>query len=199
MSYTKKSTTGSQDPRELRLPGVFITKESFWTRRSRITNFQEHTTISKGSVILKTDCRLLMFEKMPNLVILINSQVYFARESEMNTNNSVLRLFLGKIHQVGKTPLWWILWGVLTPELFVTRKLFCKPVLVLVRSTQRSRLTGVFITGKLSSPMYSLMGSWDSPVYSLLGRPQNILKNTKLLLGMPTGPWEVVWWKLRRQ
>jgi hypothetical protein len=79
MPYTKKSTTGSQDSPmysplgvktppvfaigELRLPGVFITKESFWTLRSRITDFKEHTTIFKGSVILKMDCRLLMFEK----------------------------------------------------------------------------------------------------------------------------------------
>jgi hypothetical protein len=75
--------------RELRLPGVFITKKSFWTPRSRITDFKEHTTTLKGSVILKIDCRLLMFEKLPNLVIQIDSPVYFARESVMNTNNSV--------------------------------------------------------------------------------------------------------------
>jgi hypothetical protein len=56
---------------------------------------------------------------------------------------------LGKIHQVGKTPLWWIHLGVSTPELFVTRKFFCKPVLVLVQSTPRNRLTVVFITGNL--------------------------------------------------
>jgi hypothetical protein len=58
------------------LPGVFITKESFWMRRSHITDFQEHTTIFKGSVILNTNCRFLMFEKLPNLVILIDSPVY---------------------------------------------------------------------------------------------------------------------------
>jgi hypothetical protein len=54
-----------------------------------MTDFKEHTTIFKGSVILKIDCRLLMFEKLPNLVIQIDSPVYFARESVMNTNNSV--------------------------------------------------------------------------------------------------------------
>jgi hypothetical protein len=79
------SPLGVKTPRvfttgELRLPGVFITKESFWTP-SRITDFKEHTTIFKGSVILKIDCRLLMFEKLPNLVILIDSPVFFARES----------------------------------------------------------------------------------------------------------------------
>ncbi len=92
MSYTKKSTTGNQyspvysplgvkaphvfTTGELRLPGVFITKELFWTLRSRITDFKEHATIFKGSVILKINCRLLMFEKLPNLVILINYPVY---------------------------------------------------------------------------------------------------------------------------
>ena len=65
---------------ELRFPCVFITKELFWTPRSRITDFKEHTTIFKGSVILKIDCRLLMFEKLPNLVILIDSPVFFTRE-----------------------------------------------------------------------------------------------------------------------
>jgi hypothetical protein len=92
MSYTKKSTKGSQDSPmysplgvktpcvfttgELRLSGVFITKESFWTPRSRITDFKEHTTIFRGSLILKIDCRLLMFEKLANLGILIDSPVY---------------------------------------------------------------------------------------------------------------------------
>jgi hypothetical protein len=79
------SPLGVKTPRvfttgELRLPGVFITKESFWTP-SCITHFKEHRTIFKGSVILKIDCRLLIFEKLPNLVILIDSPVFFARES----------------------------------------------------------------------------------------------------------------------
>jgi hypothetical protein len=68
---------------ELIFPGVFITKELFWTLRSRITDFKEHTTIFKGSVILKIECRLLRFEKLPNCV------QYFARESVMNTKHSV--------------------------------------------------------------------------------------------------------------
>jgi hypothetical protein len=42
---------------ELRLNGVFITGESFWTPGSCYTDFNEHTTIFK--VILKIDCRLV--------------------------------------------------------------------------------------------------------------------------------------------
>ncbi len=44
---------------ELRLPGVFITRESFWTPGSNFTDFKEHTTIFKWSIILKIICRLL--------------------------------------------------------------------------------------------------------------------------------------------
>ncbi len=39
--------------------------------------------------------------------------------------------------------------GVLTPELFGPESFFCKPVLVLVQSTLKSRLTGIFITEML--------------------------------------------------
>ena len=42
-----------------RLPGVFITGESFWTPGSRFTDFKEHITIFKGTIIQKIDCRLL--------------------------------------------------------------------------------------------------------------------------------------------
>jgi hypothetical protein len=44
---------------ESRLPGVFITGESFWTPGSRFTDFKEHITIFKGTIIQKIDCRLL--------------------------------------------------------------------------------------------------------------------------------------------
>jgi hypothetical protein len=44
--------------REWRRP--FMTGESFWTTGSRFTDFKEHTTIFKGTIILKTDCRLLL-------------------------------------------------------------------------------------------------------------------------------------------
>jgi hypothetical protein len=44
---------------ELRLAGVFTKGESFWTPGSHFTDFKEHITIFKGSVILKIDCRLL--------------------------------------------------------------------------------------------------------------------------------------------
>ncbi len=44
---------------ELRLSKIFITREFFWTPGSHFTNFQEHTTIFKGTIILKIDCRLL--------------------------------------------------------------------------------------------------------------------------------------------
>ncbi len=37
---------------ELRLPSVFTTGELIWTSGSRFTEFQEHTTIFKGYVIL---------------------------------------------------------------------------------------------------------------------------------------------------
>ncbi len=40
--------------------GVILdTGESFWTLGSHITDFKEHTTIFKGSIILKIVCRLL--------------------------------------------------------------------------------------------------------------------------------------------
>ncbi len=38
---------------ELRLAGVFITGESFWTPGSHFTNFKENTTIFKGSINIK--------------------------------------------------------------------------------------------------------------------------------------------------
>jgi hypothetical protein len=41
------------------LSGVFITGESFWTLGSRYTEFKEHITIFKDTIILKIDCRLL--------------------------------------------------------------------------------------------------------------------------------------------
>jgi hypothetical protein len=44
---------------ESRLPGVFITGELFWTPGSHFTDFKEYTTILKGSIILKINCRLL--------------------------------------------------------------------------------------------------------------------------------------------
>jgi hypothetical protein len=44
---------------ELRLAGEFIIRESFWTPGSHFTDFKEHTTILKGSIILKIICRLL--------------------------------------------------------------------------------------------------------------------------------------------
>jgi hypothetical protein len=44
---------------ELRLAGVSITGESFWTPGSHFTDFKEHTTIFKGSIILKIIRRLL--------------------------------------------------------------------------------------------------------------------------------------------
>jgi hypothetical protein len=43
----------------LRLTGVFITGESFWTPGSHFTDFKEHTTIFKGCIIPKIVCRLL--------------------------------------------------------------------------------------------------------------------------------------------
>ncbi len=44
---------------KLRLAGIFITGESFWTPGSHFTDFKVHTTIFKGSIILKIVCRLL--------------------------------------------------------------------------------------------------------------------------------------------
>jgi hypothetical protein len=114
-------------------------------------------------VILKINCRLLMFEKLPNLVILIDFLVYSSPGNPLwiQINPWIIsksEIVSGKIHQVGKTPLWWIYWGVLTPELFITRKFCCKPVLMLVHSTPRSWLTGVFITGKLRFPDVFITG-----------------------------------------
>jgi hypothetical protein len=43
--------------RELRLPSEFINGETF-ERGKLLTNFKEHTTICKGIIILKIDCRL---------------------------------------------------------------------------------------------------------------------------------------------
>jgi hypothetical protein len=64
MVYTPLATGESRLPgviiaAELRLPGVFITGESFSTLGCHFTDFKEHTTIFKGNVILKIDCRLL--------------------------------------------------------------------------------------------------------------------------------------------
>jgi hypothetical protein len=78
-------------------------------------------------------------------------------------------VFLGKIHQVGKTPLWWIHLGVSTPELFVTIKFFCKPVLCLFKVHQEMDSLVYSSQGIWDSSMYLLPGSWDSPVYSLVG------------------------------
>ncbi len=44
---------------ELRLAGVFITRELFWIPGSHFIDFNKHTTIFKGSIILKIVCRLL--------------------------------------------------------------------------------------------------------------------------------------------
>ncbi len=41
-----------------RLQGVFITRESFWTPKSCFTDFKEHTTIFKRTIILNIDSRL---------------------------------------------------------------------------------------------------------------------------------------------
>jgi hypothetical protein len=53
------STPRSRLSGDSRLPGVFVTGESFWTPGNRFTDFKEHTTIFKGTIILKIDCRLL--------------------------------------------------------------------------------------------------------------------------------------------
>ncbi len=47
-------TTGA-----LRLAGVVLSRESFWTLGSQFTDFKEHTTIFKRSIIQKIVCRLL--------------------------------------------------------------------------------------------------------------------------------------------
>jgi hypothetical protein len=44
---------------ESRLLSVINTWESFWTPRSRFTDFNEHTTIFKGTIIIKIDCTVL--------------------------------------------------------------------------------------------------------------------------------------------
>jgi hypothetical protein len=68
---------------------------------SRFTDFREHTIIFKGSNILKINCRLLMLKiaqlRDSNRLV----DVFFARDSITNTNNSVnvlknLKLFFGK-------------------------------------------------------------------------------------------------------
>jgi hypothetical protein len=94
---------------ELRLAGVFITGESIWTPGSHFTDFKEHTTILKGSIILKIVCRLLnslgtcdlCLQKLPNLKDSNQlSGVFIARESITSTSNSTiirknLKSFLG--------------------------------------------------------------------------------------------------------
>ncbi len=63
--------------RESRLANLFITGKSFWTPGSHFTDFKEHRTIFRGSIMLKIDCRLLYcnylgtcvlcLQKLPNL------------------------------------------------------------------------------------------------------------------------------------
>ncbi len=43
---------------ELRLPSVFIIRESFWTPGSHFTDFKKHTTIFKWTIIPKLGCKL---------------------------------------------------------------------------------------------------------------------------------------------
>ncbi len=66
-----------------RLPGVFIAGESFLTPGSCFTDFKGHTTIFKGTIILKIERRLVellrnivsMFEK-----IVLPEEVYYEYE-----------------------------------------------------------------------------------------------------------------------
>jgi hypothetical protein len=95
--------------RESRLASVFITGELIWTPESHFIDFKEHTTIFKGSIILKLNCRLLnflrtcalCFQKLPNLRDSNRlPSVFNTWESITNTNNSTniqknLNSFLG--------------------------------------------------------------------------------------------------------
>ncbi len=82
---------------ELRLAGVFITRESFWTPGSHFTDFKEHTTILKGSIILKIVCRLLYLPRDMWFMFAKTAEpkdsnrlpsVFIAGESITNTNNT---------------------------------------------------------------------------------------------------------------
>jgi hypothetical protein len=94
---------------ELRLTGVFTTGELFWTPGSHFTDFKEHITIFKGSVILKIDvgyfnslgtCDLCL-QKLPKRRDSNRLPgVFITGESITNTNNSTnilkkSKLFLG--------------------------------------------------------------------------------------------------------
>jgi hypothetical protein len=106
--YSKKSTprvfiTGESrlpgvfTTRELRLAGIFITGESFWTPGSHFTVFKEHTTIFKGSIILKTSVGYFNSLRTCDLCLqkLLNLKdsnrlpgVFIAGESITNTKDS---------------------------------------------------------------------------------------------------------------
>ncbi len=57
-----------------------------------------------------------------------------------------------------------------------TESFFCKPVLMLVLNSTRSRLPGLFITGEFHSPVYSPPGNWPSSMYSPLNRDFRLLQ-----------------------
>ncbi len=72
-------------------------------------------------------------------------------------------------------------------------RFFCKAVLMLVQSTLRSLLPGVFITGESRLPGVFITGGRNSPGVFITGKSitnknnsTNIQKNSKSFLGMPT-------------